>query len=127
MNKTSSSHHPQHKFIFKGASVLAAVWLTACSSLALAPKAAPTPTATAVPPATATSTLTATPTPPPTQTRVPTNTPTPNATGTAVAQLRATLDEAITKIQPEMEKVGMKASDGHIVMLEPDPHKLVVN
>jgi hypothetical protein len=123
---TSTPHRSHHQARSISLILIAVISLTACSPLAFSAKATPTPTATAIPPATATATWTSTPTAPPSATPKPSLTPTPNPTGTAEAQRRATVVAAMVNIGPEMDKVGMKAIDGHIVMIDPTAHKLTV-
>jgi hypothetical protein len=103
---------------------------TGCNPISFFLQPSPTATNTPVPSPTltATSTLTPTATTRPTSTPRPaTETPTPNPTATERAKLRSTLEAALARVSPEMDKVGLNASDGHIEWLNPDPYTLKVS
>ena len=102
-------------------------FLSGCQAAALysAPTATVPPSNTPLPTKTPTPsptlTFTSTPTLPPTATS------TPNPTGTARAKMSSTAEAAISKIAPELDKVGIKAGEGHIEWLDPDSYTLKVS
>ncbi len=118
------------EYLKKAVSFLIVMSLTACNPISLLVQASPTATSSPIPSSTPTSTSTLTPTSttrPTSTSRPPTETPKPNPTATERAKLRSTLEAALEKIAPEIDKVGLNASDGHIEWLNPDPYTLKVS
>jgi hypothetical protein len=94
--------------------LISAFLLSGCGAKTAALQAVP-PTATVPPQPTATQTAAPTSTPLPTHTSVPTDTPTPDVTATTQAQATAAAATVMLKVQKELDKVGVDASEGQLV------------